>query len=222
MVPDEACGEFDTPRADPNYPEWTCANLAEAFPGPMTPLSQLDFTGTVHRRRPSGDGASTRRTSPRQRPTPSAGHLRPSLLPERQCPVCDGIRDTPDRHRRTSTTRSTGSPTPKAMCDLSLPCEIASATSNSQRPAGPRLAGIGTAVSEVERHAGEMAMGTDALAALSDERLNARIETLWDDCIAGWKVGLLCTFLVSAPPQCSNAVTVRPRSRSHGQRCPLG
>ncbi|MGH3971157.1 MAG: NAD-dependent epimerase/dehydratase family protein, partial [Mycobacterium sp.] len=29
----EACGEFDTPRADPNYPEWTCANLAEAFPG---------------------------------------------------------------------------------------------------------------------------------------------------------------------------------------------
>ena len=35
----QACGEFDTPRADPNYPEWTCANLAEAFPGPMTPLS---------------------------------------------------------------------------------------------------------------------------------------------------------------------------------------
>ncbi len=25
--------------ADPAYREWTCANLAEAFPGPMTPLS---------------------------------------------------------------------------------------------------------------------------------------------------------------------------------------
>ena len=105
----------------------------------------------------------------------------------------------PDRHRRTSTTRSTESPTPKAMCALGSPFEMASATSSSRRTAGPRLAGIGTAVSEVERHAGEMAMDTDALAALSDERLNARIEMLWDDCIAGWKVGLLCTFLVSAP-----------------------
>src|SRR5262249_21582236 len=32
-------GEFDTVRVDPRYPEWTAANPAEAFPGPMTPLS---------------------------------------------------------------------------------------------------------------------------------------------------------------------------------------
>ncbi len=39
VVSGDARGELDTPRADPNYPEWSCANLAEAFPGPMTPLS---------------------------------------------------------------------------------------------------------------------------------------------------------------------------------------
>jgi hypothetical protein len=42
-------------------------------------------------------------------------------------------------------------------------------------------------------------MEKSTVAALSDERLRARIETLWDECIEGWKVGLLCTFLVSAP-----------------------
>ena len=31
-------GEFDT-SVHPAYPEFTCANVAEAFPGPMTPLS---------------------------------------------------------------------------------------------------------------------------------------------------------------------------------------
>ncbi|MDI3315430.1 MAG: PEP-utilizing enzyme [Mycobacterium sp.] len=31
-------GEFDT-TVDPRWPEFTCANIAEAFPGPMTPLS---------------------------------------------------------------------------------------------------------------------------------------------------------------------------------------
>ncbi|HEU0190155.1 MAG TPA: PEP-utilizing enzyme [Mycobacterium sp.] len=31
-------GEFDT-SIDPRWPEFTCANVAEAFPGPMTPLS---------------------------------------------------------------------------------------------------------------------------------------------------------------------------------------
>ena len=65
--------------------------------------------------------------------------------------------------------------------------------------AGPRLAGIGAAVSEAERRTHEIKMDADALGALPDERLSARIEMLWDDCIAGWKVGLLCTFLVSAP-----------------------
>ncbi|MEO7007166.1 MAG: hypothetical protein ABI065_09045, partial [Terrimesophilobacter sp.] len=39
VLPSEVHGEFDTAMADPDYPEWTCANLAEAFPGPMTPLS---------------------------------------------------------------------------------------------------------------------------------------------------------------------------------------
>ena len=33
-----AGGEFDT-TVDPEWPAFTCANIAEAFPGPMTPLS---------------------------------------------------------------------------------------------------------------------------------------------------------------------------------------
>ncbi len=65
--------------------------------------------------------------------------------------------------------------------------------------AGPRLAGIGRAVADVEGYARNMAVPLDAVRAMSDERLGARIEMLWDECVQAWKVGLLCTFLVSGP-----------------------
>jgi phosphohistidine swiveling domain-containing protein len=63
--------------------------------------------------------------------------------------------------------------------------------------AGPRLAGIGRAVAAVERRADEVSY--PAVVDLSDQRLRARIDMLWGDCVEGWKVGLLCTFLVGVP-----------------------
>ena len=39
IVPPEYTGEFDNVTGDPALPEWSAANLSEAFPGPMTPFS---------------------------------------------------------------------------------------------------------------------------------------------------------------------------------------
>ncbi len=199
VVPDEACGEFDTPRADPNYPEWTCANLAEAFPGPMTPLSlelirDALFTGA--------DQVATMlplekkvRDNVRRRQLAIFGHR----FYQNVSVLCEMASATPGQTPEDFNHQINGEPYPEGYVRPRLTLRDCFGYLKFAATAGPRLAGIGTAVSEVGRHAGEMAMGTDALAALSDERLNARIETLWDDCIAGWKVGLLCTFLVSAP-----------------------
>ena len=199
VVPYEACGEFDTPRADPNYPEWTCANLAEAFPGPMTPLSlelirDALFTGA--------DQVATMlplekkvRDNVRRRQLAIFGHR----FYQNVSVLCEMASATPGQTPEDFNHQINGEPYPEGYVRPRLTLRDCFGYLKFAATAGPRLAGIGTAVSEVGRHAGEMAMGTDALAALSDERLNARIETLWDDCIAGWKVGLLCTFLVSAP-----------------------
>ena len=39
IVPRSHTGEFDSVTGDPALPEWSAANLSEAFPGPMTPFS---------------------------------------------------------------------------------------------------------------------------------------------------------------------------------------
>ncbi|MEO7007165.1 MAG: PEP-utilizing enzyme [Terrimesophilobacter sp.] len=65
--------------------------------------------------------------------------------------------------------------------------------------AEPRLLGLGKAVEGVEERAQASCWAADSLTVTTDEALHARIETLWDQCVDGWRVGLLCTFLVTAP-----------------------
>ena len=199
VLPDEACGEFDTPRADPNYPEWTCANLAEAFPGPMTPLSlelirDALFTGAdqVATMLPLNEKV---RDNVRRRQLAIFGHR----FYQNVSVLCEMASATPGQTPEDFNHQINGEPYPDGYVRPRLNLRDFYAYLKFAGTTGPRLAGIGTAVSEVERHASEIAIGADALAVLSDERLNARIEMLWNDCIAGWKVGLLCTFLVSAP-----------------------
>ncbi|MDQ2638298.1 MAG: NAD-dependent epimerase/dehydratase family protein, partial [Actinomycetota bacterium] len=197
VVSGEASGEFDTPRADPSYPEWTCANLEEAFPGPMTPLSleltrDALFTGAdqVALLLPLDEQI---RDNVRRRQLAIFGHrfyqnvsvLRemasatPGQTPEDFEHQINGRPYPPDYVRPRPTIR-----------DLPRFVKFAAV-------AGPRLAGIGSAAAAVEQRADEVSR-SDA-ADLTDERLRARIESLWEDCIEGWKVGLLCTFLVSVP-----------------------
>lgn len=195
----DARGEFDTPRADPNYPEWTCANLAEAFPGPMTPLSlelarAALFTGAdqVAQLLPLSEKV---RDNVRRRQLAIFGHRfyqNVSVLQEM-------VSSTPGYTPEDFEHQINGEPYPEGYVRPRAALRDRLDYIRFAGRAGPRLSGIGTAVSGIEQRARETLMNADALVALSDERLWARIEMLWDDCIAGWKVGLLCTFLVSAP-----------------------
>ncbi|MDA4108777.1 NAD-dependent epimerase/dehydratase family protein [Mycolicibacterium holsaticum] len=192
-----ASGEFDTPRADPTYPEWTCANLEEAFPGPMTPLSleltrDALFTGAdqVALLLPLDERI---RDNVRRRQLAIFGHRfyqNVSVLRE----MASG---TPGQTPEDFEHQINGRPYPPdfvrprpALRDLPRFGRFAAV-------AGPRLAGIRAAAAAVEQRAEEVSH--TAAADLTDARLRARIESLWEDCVEGWKVGLLCTFLVSVP-----------------------
>jgi nucleoside-diphosphate-sugar epimerase/phosphohistidine swiveling domain-containing protein len=219
VLPDEACGEFDTPRADPNYPEWSCANLAEAFPGPMTPLSlklirDALFTGAdqVATMLPLDDQV---RDNVRRRQLAIFGHR----FYQNISVLSEMASATPGQTPEDFNHQINGEPYPERYVRPRLTLRDGYGYLKFAGTAGPRLAGIGTAVSEVDRHAREIATGADALAALSDERLSARIEMLWADCIAGWKVALLCTFLVSAPTamlerRCGSDAVTQPQGRA--------
>ncbi|MGO9185276.1 NAD-dependent epimerase/dehydratase family protein [Mycobacterium sp.] len=199
VVSGEARGEFDTPRADPNYPEWTCANLEEAFPGPMTPLSlELTqaalFSGAdqVARILPLPEKV---RDNIRRRQLGVFGHRlyqNVSVLREMASAVPGYTPEDFDH-------QINGQPFPDDYVRPRVGARDIAGYVKFVVTAGPRLAGLGEAVSEVERCANELTIESNAAAALSDEQLRARIELLWGECIDGWKVGLLCTFLVSAP-----------------------
>ena len=199
VISGEACGEFDTPRADPNYPEWTCANLAEAFPGPMTPLSlelirAALFTGAdqVARTLPLDDRI---RDNIRRRQLAIFGHRfyhNSSVMREMASSIPG---QTPEDFDH----QINGQPYPAGFVRPRATVRDVLGYLKFAGRAGPRLAGIKQAVADVEQRARETDMTAVAFRALSDERLRARIEMLWDDCIEGWKVGLLSTFLVSGP-----------------------
>ncbi len=194
-----ACGEFDTPRADPNYPEWTCANLEEAFPGPMTPLS-LELTRAAL----FGGADQVARILPvpqrvrdniRRRQLGVFGHRlyqNVSVLREMAAAVPGYTPEDFDH-------QINGQPFPNDYVRPRLRLRDIVGYLKFVVTAGPRLAGLGNAVRDVERCANELNMASKAAAALSDEQLLARIEMLWGECIDGWNVALLCTFLVSAP-----------------------
>ncbi|WP_202945076.1 NAD-dependent epimerase/dehydratase family protein [Mycolicibacter sinensis] len=199
VVSGEPSGELDTRRADPGYPEWTCANLAEAFPGPMTPLSiQLIgdalFTGAdqVALLLPLNEQL---RDNVRRRQLAVFGHRfyqNVSVLREMASAIPGQTAEDFD-HQINGRPYPADYIRPKSrLRDVPLYVKFAAV-------AGPRLLGVSSAVRDVEQRADEMCSLDTSLSDLPDERLHARIDTLWRDCIDGWKVGLLCTFLVSAP-----------------------
>lgn len=192
-------GEFDTVEADPHYPEWTCANLAEAFPGPMTPLSLhlcrdalFLSADLVARLLPLNERI---RENIRRRQLGIFGHRfyqNVSVLHEMAGSV-PGM--TPEDYDH----QINGHPYPDGFQRPRLrPADLV-AYAKFAVSAGPRLAGLDRAVYERESRAADLARGGDPLPTLSDEALGARIEILWDETLKAWQVGNLCTFLVSAP-----------------------
>lgn len=192
-----ASGEFDTPRADPAYPEWTCANLEEAFPGPMTPLSlelirDALFTGADQVALLLPLDAQIR-DNVRRRQLAIFGHRfyqNVSVLREMASAIPG---QTPEDFEH----QINGRPYPQEYVRPRPTIRDLPRFGKFAAVAGPRLAGIGAAAAAVEQRADEVSR--TAAVDLTDERLRAHIEMLWEDCIEGWKVGLLCTFLVSVP-----------------------
>lgn len=197
ILPSEAVGEFDTPRADSRYPEWTCANLAEAFPGPMTPLSlelvrDALFTGAdqVALLLPLDESI---RDNVRRRQLAIFGHR----LYQNVSVLREMASATPGQTPEDFDHQINGRPYPEGYVRPRMTVADVPRYVKFIATAGPRLAGIGKAVTAVERRADEVSY--TAAVDLADERLRAHIEMLWGDCVEGWKVGLLCTFLVGAP-----------------------
>lgn len=192
-------GEFDTPNPDPDFPEWTCSNLAEAFPGPMTPLSLQLASDTILM---SAEVVARMLPLPervkdlvRHKQVGIFGHqlyqntsvMRemvvsvPGQTPEDFDHQING-RDYPEGWERPRTTPG----------DLLGMAKFAAIT-------GPRLVRLDRSVDEVVERAAELASQSTGLASMSDAQLLNRIEMLWDDLIRAWQVGNTCTFLVSAP-----------------------
>lgn len=199
ILPSEAAGEFDTPRADAHYPEWTCANLAEAFPGPMTPLSlelvrDALFTGAdqVALLLPLDERI---RDNVRRRQLAIFGHR----FYQNVSVLSEMASATPGQTPEDFDHQINGRPYPDGYVRPRLTVRDVPRYVKFVATAGPRLAGIGKAVAAVERRADEVSYTAAAMVDLSDERLCAHIEMLWKDCVEGWKAGLLCTFLVGVP-----------------------
>lgn len=219
VIAGEPSGELDTRQADPGYPEWTCANLAEAFPGPMTPLSiQLIgdalFTGAdqVALLLPLNEQL---RDNVRRRQLGVFGHRfyqNISVLREMASAI-------PGQTAEDFEHQINGRPYPADFIRPKASLRDVPAYLKFAAVAGLRLVGVPNAVRDVERRADEICSDYPTLGDLTDERLRARIDTLWSDCIEGWKVGLLCTFLVSAP---NSALERRygPGAAQHPERAP--
>jgi phosphohistidine swiveling domain-containing protein len=197
ILPSEAVGEFDTPRADPRYPEWTCANLAEAFPGPMTPLSlelvrDVMFTGAdqVALLLPLDESI---RDNVQRRQLAVFGHR----LYQNVSVLREMASAMPGQTPEDFDHQINGRPYPEGYVRPRPTVRDVPRYAKFAVTAGPRLAGIGRAVAAVERRAEEMSC--PVVVDLSNQRLRARIDMLWGDCVEGWKVGLLCTFLVGVP-----------------------
>ncbi|MFE9322532.1 NAD-dependent epimerase/dehydratase family protein [Nocardia sp. NPDC052278] len=199
LIDESVAGEFDSRFGDPDYPDWTCANLAEAFPGPLTPLSlqlckELLFSSAdlVARVLPLNE---TIRDNVRQRQLGIFGHR----LYQNTSVLRDMVVSVPGQTVADFEHQVNGLPYPEGYVRPRPSIRDVVGYLEFAAVAGPRLAGLDDEVSRVTARAAELAEQSLQTPALSDERLQARIELLWDDTLRSWQVGNLCTFLVSAP-----------------------
>ncbi|MGW8815582.1 NAD-dependent epimerase/dehydratase family protein [Gordonia terrae] len=199
VIDQTVAGEFDTVSADPRYPEWTCANLAEAFPGPMTPLSlQLNrdalfaSADVVARLLPLPEHI---RDSVRTRQLGVFGHR----LYHNVSVMREMVTAVPGQTPEDFANQINGTAYPEGFVRPRPTTADIVGYLKFAATAGPRLFGLPKAVEDRERRARELTMVGNSLATLPDPVLIARIEELWAESLLSWQVGNVCTFLVSAP-----------------------
>ncbi len=192
-------GEFDTRNPDPAYPEWTCSNLAEAFPGPMTPLSLQMASDTilmsaevVARLLPLEDRV---KDLVRHKQIGIFGHQ----LYQNTTVMREMIVSVPGQTPEDFDHQINGRDYPEGWVRPKTSVKDALGMAKFAAVAGPRLARLDRSVDEVVERAADLAAQSAGLGSMTDAMLLNRIEMVWDDLIRAWQVGNTCTFMVSAP-----------------------
>ena len=199
IVPEEYTGEFDSVTGDPELPEWSAANLSEAFPGPMTPFS----LGLAQRIMFSGanmldhlfplDRDLIRTVSTKQVGT--IGHR----LYNNMTVMKELAKAIPAQTPESFELQMNGTPLPDGYQPPPLSLADVVAGAKAAMKGGPQIAGLGREVTGMERRAKRLTDERPELDALSDEQLMTRIELLCDVVVRAWDINNMNTFMVSLP-----------------------
>lgn len=199
IVPPEYTGEFDSGTGDPALPEWSAANLSEAFPGPMSPFSlglanrilfsganMLDHLFPLDREliamvSSKQVGTIGHRLYNNMTVMKKLAHAIPGQTPESFEHQMNGV-PLPDGYR------------PPRLGRADLVAGVRAALKG-----GPQIAGLGHEVADMERRSDRLTASRPSFAEISDEQLLARIELVSDMVVRAWDINLMNTFLVSLP-----------------------
>lgn len=199
IVPPEYTGEFDSVTCDPDLPEWSAANLSEAFPGPMTPFS----LGLANRIIFSGAGMLDHLfplepelfATVRSKQVGTIGHRLYNNMTAMKKLANAIPGQTPEgfEHQMNGTPLPEGyRPPPFSRADLVAGAKAA-------LKGGPQIAGLGHELAAMERRSQRLTDSRPDLCGISDEQLLSRIELVCDLVVRAWDINNMNTFMVSLP-----------------------
>jgi nucleoside-diphosphate-sugar epimerase/phosphohistidine swiveling domain-containing protein len=199
IMPAQYTGEFDNVTGDPELPEWSAANLSEAFPGPMTPLS-LGFAlrilcsagNLVSKLFPLDEALADKLNT---KLVASIGHrLHQNLTLMRE--LSGAI---PGQTPETFNNQMFGTPLPQGYQAPKLTPADAWTAARAALLAGPQIAGLSIEVADIERRAQRLVAARPDLTAVTDEHMFRRVEETTDLLVHAWDIGCVNTFLVGLP-----------------------
>ncbi len=199
IVPPEYTGEFDNVTGDPALPEWSAANLSEAFPGPMTPFSLALANRTLFSAANlldhlfPLDGELTAMVSAKQVGTIGHRFYNNMTVMKELANAIPG--QTPESFEH----QMNGTPLPEGYRPPRMSVADAVAGARAAAKGGPQIAGLGHEVSTMERRAERLVADRPDLGALRDPKLLARIELVSDMVVRAWDINCMNTFVVSLP-----------------------
>lgn len=206
IVPPDYTGEFDNVTGDPDLPEWSAANLSEAFPGPMTPFS----LGLANRILFSGanmldhlfpmDRELITTVSTKQVGTIGHRIYNNMTVMKRLASAIPG--QTPESFEL----QMNGTPLPEGYQTPPMSRAELLAGAQAAMKGGSQIAGLGREVADMERRAQSLIADRPRLAEITDEQVLARLELVTDMVVRAWDINLMNTFMVSLP---MNLITQR-------------
>ncbi|MGV0577839.1 NAD-dependent epimerase/dehydratase family protein [Mycolicibacterium elephantis] len=199
IVPPEYTGEFDSVTGDPELPEWSAANLSEAFPGPMTPFSlglanRILFSGAnmLNRLFPLDRELSAMVNS---KQVGTIGHrlYNNMTVMKRLADAIPGQTAESFEHQMNGTPLPDGyRPPPLSRTDLAAGIKAA-------LKGGPQIAGLERELADMERRSRQLTANRPGLREISDEKLLSRLELVCDMVVRAWDINNMNTFMVTLP-----------------------